>query len=145
MKRRHPCVSIYLGILCFLSFCSSSLLIARDYVIFAIHQDVPMGTVGEKIVKNYFVNIGQVQGIREGSILNVYRLVSQLDPYQQNKKLDFKILLGHLRVVHLEQESLISEKILLSEKTTSPQGLSLDIKDFMIGDSVDIQLESSEQ
>jgi hypothetical protein len=57
---------------------TTSLAIAKDFVIYSIAQDIPMGNKDEVIRKNFYVDMGSSQGVKKGSVLEVYRVVSVL-------------------------------------------------------------------
>ena len=58
---------------------------ARSYVIFSLAQDLSMGTENEIIRKNYYVNMGSGQGVKKDSLLDVFRIVSVQNPYDNKK------------------------------------------------------------
>ena len=114
----------------FLSFVSVR---ARDYTIYSISQDVPMGIKDEVLKKNYFIDMGRDQGLEVGTKLHVYRKLSNFNPYQQFKQYTYKFKVGEIEVLHSEKNSAIAKKIKFYKEI--PQ---LEYKDFMIGDMVDV-------
>lgn len=121
----------------FLTFASTSL--GKEYVIYNISQDIPMGYKDERLEKSYFVNIGKVQGIKGGAILNVHRKISKLNPLKTWERHHFKVKVGHLKVVHTEDYSSICEESSTQQKKA--QSGSLDIKGFMLGDIVSLKVK----
>ena len=116
-------------------------LSGKDYVIYSIDQDFPMGNKGEVLKKNYFINIGENQGIRQGTLLNVYRSVFKINPQSSKQTHNHFIKVGKIRVLHVDQTSSIAKKeIFLSGQNT----VHLEIKDFIIGDKVDVDIHSSQ-
>ena len=111
---------------------------ARDFVIYSISQDIPMGEPKEEIKKNYYVNIGEQQGVEQGTLLDVYRTVSRNDPYTDKKRYKYEIKLGELKVLHSEENAAIGIMKNLREGSTQPY---TDIETFMVGDSVDVKVE----
>ncbi|MBF0362875.1 MAG: hypothetical protein HQK49_17785 [Oligoflexia bacterium] len=112
---------------------------ANEYVIFAIHQDVSMGYKDEKLYKNFYINMGQNQGIKKGTLLDVYRTVSQYNPYQNNGQYDnYRLKIGELNVISSDEESSVANTSSFYKDEKSP---SMEIKDFMIGDQVQIHIE----
>lgn len=111
---------------------------SREYVIYNISQDIPMGFENEIIKKNFYVNLGQDQGIKNGDILNVYRMISRLDPYASKKRYNHKVKIGELKIVHSENNSSISEFSSLTPKEKTPY---LEIGKFMVGDRVGVRIK----
>lgn len=111
---------------------------ARDYIIYSVVQDFPMGHKDEKLKKNFFVNMGEAQGIKIGTALDVFRTISQIDPYNNNKRHNFKVKVGELKVIHVENESAIT---VLSSLDPNEQGAAFELQGLLIGDAVDIHLK----
>lgn len=117
---------------------TASMGFARDYIIFSIAQDLPMGFENEVIKKNYYVNIGNQQGVNTGAQLEVFRVVSRLDPYENKKRYNFKIKIGEIEVLHSEENSAIGVLKSVSKGSDSPY---FEISQFMIGDHVGVKVE----
>lgn len=96
-----------------------------------------MGVPGEVLKKNFYVNMGEQQGVQRGTVLDVYRLISRLDPYQSKKRFNHKVKIGELKILHTEETSSIGvvQKINLSE--SDPM---FDIGKLMIGDKVNVHV-----
>jgi hypothetical protein len=112
---------------------TASMAIAKDYVIYSISQDIPMGNKNEVIRKNFYLDMGKSQGVSKGSLLDVYRVVSILDPYENKKRFNHKIKVGELKVLHAEDGSAIG---VLSKLESPEETPLLDISNIMIGDVV---------
>lgn len=115
-----------------------SITYSRDYVIYSVVQEIPMGEPGEIIKKNFYVNIGGKQGVEKGTVLDVYRVISRLDPYETKKRYNYKVRVGTLKVLHAESESAIAHAI--DFKNTSEDPL-FEIENFMIGDIVNVKVD----
>ncbi len=116
----------------------SPALHAKDYIIYAVAQNLPMGEPEEIITKNYYVNIGQQQGLKSGSVLNVYRSVAMSDPYETKNKYSHKVKIGELKVLHTEDGSAIARLETFSQGKDIPV---FDIANFMIGDRVQVKVD----
>jgi hypothetical protein len=110
----------------------------KDYTIYAITQDVPMGESKEVIKKNFYLDIGKHQGVDTGTKLDVYRTLSRYNPFDSNKQFQFKIKVGMIRVIHSEENSSIAESVEFYNSTS----LQLDIPSFMIGDKIQVDVDS---
>jgi hypothetical protein len=108
---------------------------ARSYVIFSMAQDLPMGIENEVIRKNYYINMGSQQGIRKDSVLDVFRIISVQNPYDNKTRVNYKVKIGELKVIHSSPEAAIAALSKLEEG--SPV---FDIPQFMIGDHVAINV-----
>ena len=108
---------------------------AKDYIIYSISQDLPMGD-GKKVKKNFYVNIGKDQGVKKGILLSVYRLVSKSDPYNNNARYNHQVKIGHLEILHSEKHSSITAL----KKSKSDTPYKLDIYHPMIGDRVILEV-----
>jgi hypothetical protein len=116
----------------------SNQIFARNYVIYSMTQDLPMGHEGEVLRKNYYVNIGKGQGVKKDSILDVFRIISVQNPYDNRKRVNHKVKIGELKVIHAADEgSIASLKQLLKEEDIP----IFELPQFMIGDHVSINLD----
>lgn len=111
---------------------------AKDFIIYSIAQELPMGYAKEKKIKNYYVNIGKAQGIKEGTLLDVFRVQSELNPYESNKRYTYKIKIGEMKVIHSDQEAAIGR----IEKMRDDDDLPLfEFQDLIIGDQVSVHVK----
>ncbi len=117
---------------------TASMGFARDYIIFSIAQDLPMGIDNEVVKKNYYVNIGKQQGVDTGTQLDVFRIVSRQDPYGDKKMYNFKVKIGELEVLHTEENSAIGLLKNINRDEKSPY---FEINNFMIGDRVSVKVK----
>lgn len=112
---------------------TASMAIAKDYVIYSISQDIPMGNKNEIIRKNFYLDMGKNQGVSKGSVLDVFRVVSVLDPYENKKRFNHKIKVGEIKVLHAEDGSSIG---VLSKLESADETPVFEIGNMMIGDVV---------
>lgn len=106
---------------------------ARDHVIFSVAEEVPMGFDNEVNKRNYYVDIGAGQGVQKGTILNVYRIISKANPYDNKKRVNYKVKIGELEVLHAEDQASITT---VKKIMDTPKDPMFDIESFMIGDHV---------
>jgi hypothetical protein len=109
---------------------------ARDYVIFSIAQNISMGTEETKPKKNYYVNLGQQQGVDSGTALEVYRIISLNDPFETKKRHNYRVKIGELEVLHSEQESSIA---IVKDIQNGAKVPMFEIGNFMVGDKIDVE------
>jgi len=112
---------------------TASMAIAKDYVIYSISQDIPMGYEKEVLRKNFYIDMGKNQGVAKGSVLDVFRVVSVLDPYENKKRFNHRIKIGEVKVLHSEESSSIG----VLHKTEKFEDTPIfEIGKLMIGDVV---------
>ena len=129
MKKFFELPSIFMVMLVF----TASMAIAKDYVIYSIAQDFPMGAKDEVIRKNFYIDMGKNQGLGKGSILDVFRVVSILDPYESKKRYNHKIKIGEVKVLQTEETSSIGVLNKIEKDDETP---ILEVGNLMIGDLV---------
>ncbi len=120
-------------------FFTASMGFARDYIIYSIAQDIPMGHENEVVQKNYYVNMGEKQGLESGTVLDVFRVISRLDPYETKKRYNYRVKIGELEVLHAEEGSAITN--LKSVDEGQQRGIFFDVPGLMIGDHVSVKVD----
>lgn len=126
--------SIHIFMICCFLF-TATMGFARDYVIFSIAQNISMGTKETQPKKNYYVNLGQQQGVDPGTALEVYRIISLNDPFETKKRHDYRVKIGELEVLHSEQESSIA---IAKDYEKGKKIPMFEVENFMVGDKVDV-------
>lgn len=115
---------------------TASMAIAKDYVIYSIAQDIPMGNKDEVLRKNFYIDMGKNQGLKKGSILDVYRVISVLDPYETKKRFNHRVKIGEVKVLHTEESSSIGIMNKMEENDETPV---FEVGKMMIGDIVTVK------
>lgn len=110
---------------------------ARSYVIFSMSQDLPMGLENEVIRKNYYINMGLSQGVKKDTILDVFRIISIQNPYDNKKRVNYKVKIGEMIVLHSSTDASIAA-VKEYEKEDVP---IFELNQFMIGDHVAVNLD----
>lgn len=113
-------------------------LMARDHLIFSVVEDLPMGNDNEVLRRNYYINAGSNQGITNGTTLDVYRVISKANPYNNKKRINYKIPIGQLEVIHSEDDSAVTYIKKLNMNVKDP---IFEINSFMIGDHVSVHVK----
>lgn len=134
MKKFFELPTIFMLLLVF----TASMAIAKDYAIYSIAQDFPMGNKDEVLKKNYYIDMGKNQGVSKGTTLDVYRVISVLDPYQNKKRYNHKVKIGQLKVLHAEETNAIAVLDKMEEDEQMPV---LDVSSLMIGDLVNVHVK----
>lgn len=97
-----------------------------------------MGIENEVVRKNYYVNMGSGQGVKKDSLLDVFRIVSVQNPYDNKKRVNYKVKIGQLKVLHSSDEAAIA---VVSEYNKAEETPIFEIPQFMIGDHVSINVD----
>lgn len=116
---------------------SSLSVMARDHLIFSVAEDIPMGWKDEILRRNYYVDMGSNHGIQKGSTLTVFRTISKRNPYDNKKRVSYRIPIGTLEVIHAEDNSAIGNIKKLYNTVKDPL---FEINNFMIGDNVEVKV-----
>ncbi|MBY0516164.1 MAG: hypothetical protein K2P81_04610 [Bacteriovoracaceae bacterium] len=109
---------------------------ARTYMIFSVAMDLPMGEENEVLKKNFYVNIGTNQGVKKGTLLDVFRVISVLDPYDNRKRVNYRVKIGELKVLEANEDAAIS--VFHKNKADVPV---LDLDKFIVGDHVAVNVD----
>ena len=110
----------------------------RDHLIYSVSEDLPMGYENEVLKKNYYLNIGNNQGIDRGTVLDVFRTISKANPYESKRRVNYRVKIGELEVVHSDEDASIAT---MKKLFTGPKDPRFDISNFMIGDHVSVNVK----
>lgn len=95
-----------------------------------------MGQENEVIRKNYYVNVGKGQGVNKDSVLDVHRIVSVQNPYDNKRRVNYKVKIGELKIIHSSDEASIA----MLHKYIDEETI-FELPMFMIGDHVSISVK----
>lgn len=121
----------------FLTLLFTQSLWARSYVIFNMNQELNMGIEDKPLRKNYFVNMGSNQGVKKDTILDVFRIISVQNPYDNKKRVNYKVKIGELKVIVSSDEAAIAY---LAEYLPKEETPIFELEQFMVGDHVAISV-----
>lgn len=96
----------------FIFLCIANISYSIEYPIVSIVKEFDSTGSKKNLQKDYYLKIGKVQGLKVGSILKVLRKV----PFKYNliigndteESMDFKVNIGRLKVVFVEEEMSIA-------------------------------------
>ena len=111
---------------------------AQEYMVYSIDQEIPMGEPGEVVKKNYYITMGADQGLALGTVLNVYRVFSRMDPYNSQKRYRHKIKVAEIKVVHTEKTSAVGSLVSLRN---APEDPLFNIAAITVGDRVEVNVD----
>jgi hypothetical protein len=112
---------------------------AKDFIIYSIAHQLPMVNKQEMKIKDFYVNIGKAQGISEGTVLDVFRMHAEQNPFDSNKRYTYKMKIGELKVIHSDSEAAIGrlQKLEVGEEDAP----IFEFEKFMVGDHVAIHVK----
>tara|TARA_R110002072_G_scaffold288917_1_gene455575 strand:- start:267076 stop:267438 length:363 start_codon:yes stop_codon:yes gene_type:complete len=109
---------------------------ANDYIIYSIVQNVPMSH-DDTTKKNFYINMGEKQGIRPGTVLDVLRNINRSDPYETKKRYSYNVKIAELKIIHAEDNAAIGSINEINNKSDDPL---FEIENVMIGDKVSVKI-----
>jgi hypothetical protein len=103
-----------------------------DFIVFDVRKTLPLHD-GETVYRDYYVNIGTEIGVKDGSILAVYRRIPVVDVYRNKAQGDLIVPVGHLRVIHTQKSMSVCR---LASRANESQVPVVDYEAVMMGDRV---------
>lgn len=97
-----------------------------------------MGLENELVRKNYYINMGSAQGVKKNSVLDVFRIISVQNPYDNKKRVNYKVKIGELKVLHTTDDAAIA---MVNEYLKEEEVPIFELNQFMIGDHVAINVD----
>ena len=117
---------------------TASMAIAKDYIIYSIGHELPMGSADQVIRKNFYVNMGSNQGLENGTILDIFRQESVLDPYASKSRYSYKVKIGELRVIHSDTDASIATLNTFDNSADRPL---IEVNAPMVGDEINVKVD----
>lgn len=113
---------------------------SKNFFVYSIEHKLPLGNLGtsEEPQKNFYLNIGSLQGLEEGSLVEVRRKVSKNNKFTNNKEHIFHVKVGMLKIIQVSENSSIA---ITDEDETSNQKPILNYSTVMLGDEVTIPVD----
>lgn len=106
---------------------------AAEAVVYSVYKGVDLGEGFDPPQRDYYVNLGTQHGVREGSVLDVYRKLATYDLQTQKLFRDMVLPVGKLKVIHAEGQASIAR---LEGLVPSATGPSLSPRAVIVGDVV---------
>jgi hypothetical protein len=107
---------------------------ANSYFVYGIKTDFPLSET-DRSVHDLYVNLGTTQGVKTGTLLDVYRTISTVDDVNKkvSEKISFKI--AQIKVIHAEEDIAVARILEMKSPAETPLG---DIPAVVIGDMVEV-------
>lgn len=108
---------------------------AQEFTVYGVYKALDLGNANEIPQKDFYVNMGKSNGVREGTVLEVMRRTPTYDAVSEKLYKEVTYPIAKLKVIHSENNAAIArlDKLLPPEKTpaTNPRAV-------MVGDLVKI-------
>ena len=106
---------------------------AADYSVYEVFRSVDLGESDRQPPKEIFINMGSMQGLKKGTILDVYRKISSFDNLAEKLAGEHLIPVGRIKVIHADEKTAIAR---LDKYVSLEQEPALLPQSVMIGDLV---------
>jgi hypothetical protein len=81
---------------------------AAEYNVYQVYRAIDLGETDQKPPKDIFINMGAEQGLKKGSVLDVYRRISSFDNMTQKHMGDHMIPVGKIKIIHTDDKTAIA-------------------------------------
>src|SRR5947209_6295061 len=95
--------------------------LASDYKVFGIRTDYPMAD-GQPLFRDVYVNMGTNQGIKDGSTLDAFRVVTTVDELNQKTGRNISFKIAKLKVIHAETDLAVARVTQFLPPESTPIG-----------------------
>ncbi len=107
---------------------------AGDYKVFGIRTDFPL-TDGQALFRDVYVNMGTDQGIKAGSFLDAYRVITTVDELNQKTGRNISFKFAKLKVIHAESDLAVARVTQILQPMSTPLSSYTNV---MVGDEVEV-------
>lgn len=109
-------------------------LVRQDVQIFEVRKKLQMKST-DPIIRDYYVNAGQVMGLKAGANVQVSRNVPLSDPNNQEAQTHMELPVGTMKIIYANRTMSIGRFHSLAPSQENP---ILDNELFMVGDKVNL-------
>ena len=106
---------------------------AAESSVYSVYRAIDLGESEHAPPKDIFIGMGADQGMKKGTVLDVYRRISSFDNMSQKLMGDNVIPVGRLKVIHVDEKTAIAR---LEKYVSVEQEPALLPQAIMIGDIV---------
>lgn len=105
-----------------------------EAVVIEVRKTISMSK-NDKVYKNYFINGGELLGLKKGTIVDVLRRLPLHDPIKNISIGDLRVKVGEIEIIHAD--TLLSVARLISQDSPENRPV-LDYEAVMVGDRLDL-------
>jgi len=106
---------------------------AAESTVYEVFRGIDLGENDRPPPKDIFINMGSSQGVKKGTMLDVYRKITSFDELTQKLAGDHMIPIGRVKVIHADEKTSIAR---LDKFVSFDQEPALVPQAIMIGDVV---------
>ena len=81
---------------------------AEDFTVYQVFRAVDLGETDRQPPKEIFINMGSNEGVKKGTVLDVYRKISSFNNLTQRLEGDHMIPVGRIKVIHTDEKTAIA-------------------------------------
>lgn len=107
---------------------------AQKVTIFEVRKDLKLAD-DDPTFKDYYINAGFDEGLREGTVLDVVRRIPIHDSLKNQAQGDLVLVIAKVKVMHVQKNISVAR---LYSTTTARQRPVADFNAIMIGDELDL-------
>jgi hypothetical protein len=126
-------LKMLLGFAMGLYFGAGNFAVASDYSVYEVFRSIDLGESDRQPPKEIFINMGALQGLKKGSVLDVYRKISSFDNLTEKLAGEHVIPVGRIKVIHADEKTAIAR---VDRFVSLEQEPALLPQSIMIGDLV---------
>jgi len=109
---------------------------AEGFQVFGVKSDFPL-VDGQAQYRDVYVNMGTSQGIKVGSKLDAFRVLTTVDEINQKTGRNISFKVARLKVIHAENDVAVARVIEVLPPDATPIGTYTNV---MVGDRVDVSV-----
>ncbi len=135
---RHLMIALILSIFCILlpiAKTGNAASSKTDFVVYSIYRGLNLGNPDESVQKDYYVNMGSMHGLHEGSILEVMRRNPTYNLLSEQHYKDVVFPIARIKVIHVESIAAIARLQTMLPVESTP---TISPRAVMVGDLVRI-------
>ncbi len=113
--------------------CAGARANAAEYSVYEVFRAIDLGESDRQPPKEIFINMGALQGLKKGSVLDVYRKISSFDNVAEKLAGEHVVPVGRIKVIHTDEKTAIAR---MDRFVSLEQEPALLPQSIMIGDLV---------
>lgn len=107
---------------------------AKEVTVFDVRRPVSLSNE-EMAPKDYYIDAGSNDGLKPGMTISVRRRQSLYDGYQNKSLEDLVVVIGRLRLIHVQADISVARLENIEKRDQSP---TVEFDAVMVGDKVDL-------
>lgn len=112
---------------------------SQAFKIYNIAHEIALTRNQKNLKKNFYISVGEQEGIAKGTFLDVMRVISMTDPYDGKKRVNYKTRIAKLKVLHAGPKASIAVLAKIYNGENDPY---FDVPAPMIGDLIEVSLKN---